>query len=76
MDTDLHPNIRFVDGKLAHGQVFVSGPDALARFADADPHRELVRKLAPAMGSTRFVRWTMREADGRPSWDDALQRLR
>jgi hypothetical protein len=53
-----------------------TGPDALAKFADADPHRELVRNLTPAMGSTRFVRWTIRGADGKPSWRDALQRLR
>jgi hypothetical protein len=49
--------------------------DALTRFAGADPHRELVRALTPEMGATKFVRWTMRGADGRPSWDDALQRL-
>ena len=49
--------------------------DALAAFADAEPHRELMRTLRPDMGPTKFVRWTMRGTDGRPAWDDALQRL-
>ena len=40
------------------------------------PHRDLVRELTPEMGSTRFVRWTIRGADGRPSWADPLRRLR
>ena len=48
---------------------------ALARFAGADPHRELVKELTPEMGATKFVRWTMKGADGRPSWDEALRRL-
>ena len=49
--------------------------DALAAFAGAEPHRELMRTLSPEMGPTKFVRWTIRGADGRPSWDDALRRL-
>ena len=49
--------------------------DALAAFAGAEPHRELMSTLSPEMGPTKFVRWTMRGADGRPTWDDALQRL-
>ena len=52
-----------------------TGEDALARFAGADPHRDLMRKLTPEMGATKFVRWTIRGADGRPSWADALRRL-
>ncbi len=48
---------------------------ALAAFAAAPPHDQLMRDLAPAMGATRFVRWTITGADGVPSWDDALQRL-
>ena len=31
-------------------------------------------KRAPEMGSTKFVRWTIRGADGRPSWADAVER--
>ena len=49
--------------------------DALAAFAGAEPHRGLMSELSPEMGPTKFVRWTMRGADGRPSWRDALQRL-
>jgi hypothetical protein len=49
--------------------------DALAAFADENPHRELMHGLAAEMGPTKFVRWTIRGADGRPSWDEALRRL-
>ena len=52
-----------------------TGEDALAKFAGTDPHRDLIRELTPEMGATKFVRWTIRGADGRPSWDDALRRL-
>jgi hypothetical protein len=48
---------------------------ALAAFAAAQPHDELMKGLAPDMGPTKFVRWTIRGADGRPSWNEALQRL-
>ena len=48
---------------------------ALAAFADASPHRELMAKLRPEMGPTKFVRWTIKGSDGRPSWREALQRL-
>ena len=49
--------------------------DALAAFAKAEPHRGLMIELSPEMGPTKFVRWTIRGVDGRPSWSDALQRL-
>jgi heme-degrading monooxygenase HmoA len=52
-----------------------TGEDALAKFAGTDPHRDLMRDLTPEMGATKFVRWTIRGAEGRPSWDDALRRL-
>ena len=29
-------------------------------------------ELAPAMGTTRFVRWTITGTDGPPSWASAL----
>jgi hypothetical protein len=48
---------------------------ALAAFADTDPHRDLMHGLSPEMGPTKFVRWTIRGADGQPSWDEALRRL-
>lgn len=54
--------------------VWVDG-DALDAFAVQSPHRELMSELAPEMGPTKFVRWTIRGSDGRPSWGDALQRL-
>jgi hypothetical protein len=48
---------------------------ALDTFSRAEPHRRLMAELAPAMGATKFVRWTMSGADGFPSWKDALARL-
>ena len=48
---------------------------ALDAFARAHPHDELMVALAPAMGPTKFVRWTIKGADGRPTWADALGRL-
>ena len=48
---------------------------ALTAFAGSEPHRGLVSGLRSQMEPTKFVRWTMRGADGRPSWADALQRL-
>ena len=49
---------------------------ALGVFAHESPHGELMTDLAPEMGPTKFVRWTITGADGRPSWNDALRRLR
>jgi hypothetical protein len=49
--------------------------DALDRFTAEIPHREIMADLAPAMGPTKFVKWTMSGADGRPTWPDALRRL-
>jgi len=49
---------------------------ALDAFAVAQPHQQLMRELAPAMGATKFVRWTISGADGVPSWSEALERLR
>jgi heme-degrading monooxygenase HmoA len=48
---------------------------ALAAFADEDPHGQLMSRLSPEMGPTKFVRWTIRGSDGRPAWSDALRRL-
>jgi len=50
-------------------------PAALDAFAAAVPHRDLMRSLAPDMGPTKFVRWTIRGDAGRPSWSDAMARL-
>lgn len=54
--------------------VWVDEP-ALAAFTGGEPHRALMAELAPQMGPTKFVRWTIKGADGRPSWRDALRRL-
>jgi hypothetical protein len=48
---------------------------ALGGFAGAHPHDRLMRGLAPEMGPTKFVRWTISGAEGPPSWADALTRL-
>ena len=48
---------------------------ALGAFAGAHPHDRLMRDLAPEMGPTKFVRWTISGAKGPPSWADALTRL-
>jgi hypothetical protein len=52
-----------------------TGQDALDGFTTAQPHLDLMRALAPAMGPTRFVTWTISGADGLPAWADALDRL-
>jgi hypothetical protein len=49
---------------------------ALDAFARAHPHEQLMRDLAPDMGPTKFVRWTIPGAAGVPSWADALARLK
>jgi hypothetical protein len=48
---------------------------ALDAFAAARPHDRLMTDLAPAMGPTRFVRWTITGTEGPPSWTSALARL-
>jgi hypothetical protein len=48
---------------------------ALDAFAAGQPHQQLMQDLAPAMAATKFVRWTISGADGRPSWSQALERL-
>ncbi len=51
------------------------GEPALAAFAGAPPHGHLMAELAPQMGQTKFVRWTIMGSAGRPSWSEALARL-
>jgi quinol monooxygenase YgiN len=48
---------------------------ALSAFSGTEPHRKLMSDLAPLMGPTRFVRWTVSGANGRPTWAEALERL-
>lgn len=54
--------------------VWVDEP-ALAAFAGESPHRQLMADLAPEMGATKFVRWTIKGSEGQPSWREALERL-
>ena len=49
---------------------------ALDAFAQAHPHDRLMADLAPVMGATKFVRWTISGINGPPSWTDALARLK
>ena len=49
---------------------------ALDRFSAAHPHDQLMVALAPEMGETKFVRWSITGADGTPSWAEALDRLK
>ncbi len=47
----------------------------LKAFATSAPHSRLQDDLAPEMGDTKFVRWTVSGRDGVPSWNEALDRL-
>lgn len=49
---------------------------ALDAFASEHPHDQLMVGLAPEMGPTKFVRWTISGAHGVPSWSEALARLK
>jgi hypothetical protein len=49
--------------------------DALAAFAKAEPHRQLMAELTPRMAPTTFVRWTIPGSGAPPPWADALRRL-
>jgi len=48
---------------------------ALAAFAGGSPHGDLMADLAKEMGPTKFIRWTMKGSEGKPSWREALKRL-
>ncbi len=45
-------------------------------FGRSHPHGELVDDLAGDMAPTKFVRWTIAGTDPRPTWSEALERLR
>jgi quinol monooxygenase YgiN len=49
---------------------------ALDDFVHAEPHAEAMAALAPHMGATRFLRWTLTGSQLPPRWDDALVRWR
>ena len=48
---------------------------ALRAFVARVPHADVMTKLAPDMGQTRFVTWTVTGPDARPTWAEAKQRL-
>ena len=48
---------------------------ALDSFARDHPHDQLMADLSPAMGPTKFVRWSISGSDGPPSWSSAVERL-
>lgn len=48
---------------------------ALDAFVAERPHTDLMGSLADEMTGTRFERWTITGAQGRPSWAEALRRL-
>lgn len=48
---------------------------ALDAFVGAHPHNELMTSLVAEMDATKFVRWTISGANGRPTWPEALERL-
>jgi hypothetical protein len=52
-----------------------TGREALDGFTAARPHVGIMQELAPAMGPTKFVTWTISGTDGLPTWTDALDRL-
>jgi len=48
---------------------------ALRTFVQYPPHVRIMTALAPHMGETKFVRWTVKGAQLPLSWEDALSRL-
>ena len=47
----------------------------LRAFMGKPPHVGVMTSLSPFMGPTKFIKWTVTAADGRPSLTDALERL-
>jgi len=48
---------------------------ALRAFVQHPPHVRIMAKLAPHMGETKFVRWTVKGSELPLRWDDALRRF-
>ena len=48
---------------------------ALRQFVRTSPHVGLMSSLRPYMGPTKFVTWTISDADGRPTMAGALEHL-
>lgn len=49
--------------------------DALRAFVQHPPHVKIMTALAPHMGKTEFVRWTLKGSELPLGWDDALRRI-
>ena len=47
---------------------------ALRSFVQYPPHVRIMTALAPHMGETKFVRWTVKGSELPPRWEDALSR--
>ena len=48
---------------------------ALRTFVQCPPHVRIMNALAPHMGETKFVRWTLKGSELPLSWEGALRRL-
>lgn len=48
---------------------------ALMRFVHRPPHSEIMDALAPHMGRTVFIRWTVGSAQLPLNWRDAMKRF-
>jgi hypothetical protein len=46
----------------------------LQAFVAAPPHVAVMKAMAPYMGATRFLRWSVKGSELPPRWDDALRR--
>jgi heme-degrading monooxygenase HmoA len=49
--------------------------DSLNAFMRTSPHVGIMSSLKPFMKPTKFIFWSIRGADGRPNFPDALKRL-
>jgi quinol monooxygenase YgiN len=49
---------------------------SLQDFVQARPHARTMAALAPHIGATRFIRWTLTGAQLPPRWEEALARWR
>jgi hypothetical protein len=49
--------------------------EALRAFVQHPPHLGIMTALAPHMGETKFVRWTVKGSQLPLQWDEALPRL-
>ena len=49
--------------------------EALTDFMRTSPHVEIMTSLKPIMAPTKFIYWSIKGAEGRPSFTDAVRRL-